>query len=334
MLRRGKVLLVCWGIPASVLAGSYIWLSVEHATPRLWDMIVHESGRHTLRETVLYYSHFLREIPTVVAFVLFLLGASGKIGPGAHTSQEHARGLGWAAIAFAGVLVGVALVRAAADDGWESALLDLAQYRTRDDLMGFGSHWRYHWFSTLWFGAAAGLAPGLMNRLLDSHALGLHRVWMGLAWAYFALLTVVFGLSRDVLFDVRYVGHQAREILTHGPMTLLLGLGLLLAATGRGQHSAARSLSLPRWMTGALWMLAMAIPLYLAVVSLTGDVMEHGQSEQGLAAMVAAHYFEHTLDYLLALLLLGGSLALVNFQVASVGAASSNRRKDRDHADY
>ena len=56
----------------------------------------------------------------------------------------------------------------------------------------------------------------------------------------------------------------------------------------------------------------MVVPIYLAIVAMRGDVMAAGQSDRGLAAMVAAHYFEHALDYLLvALLVLGGFGLLV-----------------------
>jgi hypothetical protein len=42
-----------------------------------------------------------------------------------------------------------------------------------------------------------------------------------------------------------------------------------------------------------------AIPAYLAVSMLRGDVMAVAQSDRGLAAMVAGHLFEHTLDFVL-----------------------------------
>jgi len=40
--------------------------------------------------------------------------------------------------------------------------------------------------------------------------------------------------------------------------------------------------------------------------------MAQGQSDFGIGAMVGAHYFEHALDYLLVLLIMGGGLALTN----------------------
>lgn len=43
------------------LAASYLWLAVHHGTPRLWSVVVHESGRYTLgagdvRTTLFWYS--------------------------------------------------------------------------------------------------------------------------------------------------------------------------------------------------------------------------------------------------------------------------------------
>ncbi len=170
---------------------------------------------------------------------LFLLGTSGVAATGAAAGGGVRQGVvsrrvGWAALLLAAGLVGGALLRTATLHGWTSAWLDLAQYRTRDDLVGFGSHWRYHWLSTVWFGAAVGLAPALTGRLGWSVRLAPHRAWTALAWGYVLVLTVVFGLSGDVFLDVRHAGHQAREILTHGPVTLLLGIGVVVRAGRSG----------------------------------------------------------------------------------------------------
>jgi hypothetical protein len=60
--------------------------------------------------------------------------------------------------------------------------------------------------------------------------------------------------------------------------------------------------------------LVLAIPTFLTVVSLRGDVMAQARSDHGLAAIVAAHYLEHSLDYVLLTLLLVGGLARVNLR--------------------
>jgi hypothetical protein len=311
--RRIRVAIaILFVVPAVVLVASYAWLAVDHGTLALRDVIVHESGRYTLGETVFYFSHFLREVPTAIAYALFLLGISGGAGlPGSGGVPARWRAV-VAAFAFLGAaaLVAVALGATVRADGLDSALRDLLQYRTRDDLLDYGSHWRFHLLSTVWFGAATGLAVPAGRWLFGTPVLRFNRTWTGVAWGYVLALTVVFGVSADIFVDGRYVGHQAREILTHGPVTLLLGIGVLLAMADRRarpnrsgmlEHSAVRVVFASAFLL---------IPLYLAVAALTGDVMAHGQTDLGLGAMVGAHYFEHTLDYMLVLLILFGGLAL------------------------
>jgi hypothetical protein len=335
-LRVRHLRTACFAIPALVLAASYAWLALDHGTLLLWNVIVHESGRYTLGQTVLYFSHFLREVPTAITYALFLLGVSAAAAP----EQARAGALkslhGWLSLALAGTLVAGALLLAARSHGWNVALQDLLQYRTRDDLWGYGTHWRYHWLGTLWFGAATALAPAVSRWLTGEPALRSHAFWTRAAWGWFLALTLVFGLSADVFLDARYAGHQAREIMTHGPVTLLLGIGVLLAvgasrapvvpgapgrvpagapphlpatgAAGAGTGTERRPVRvLPQWISG---LVVVVVPVYLAVIAVGGDVMEQGQSEFGLGAMVGAHYFEHALDYVLVLALLSAGVSI------------------------
>jgi hypothetical protein len=314
--RLRLALILCFGSPAFVVLASYVWLALDHGTLLLWNVVVHESGRYTLGQTVLYFSHFLREIPVAVGYALFLLGISGGAARRAAAVDGHARLTGGIALFMAGGLVATALFVSAASHGWTSAAQDLFQYRTRDDLAGYGTHWRYHWLSTLWFGAAAGLAPSLSRWLVGTRVLHPVRFWARLAWAYFLVLTLVFGVTADIFLDARYAGHQAREILTHGTLTLLLGIGVLLA-TGEDSAPADSASSRRPDRQSLPWIFAAVIlllPAYLGFLSLSGGVLDQGQSEFGVGAMVAAHYFEHTLDFILVLLLVGGGLAFTGSQ--------------------
>lgn len=306
---RRYIVAACVAIPLAVLLASYLWLASNHGTLRLWNVVVHESGRYTLGETVLYFSHFLREVPIAVAYALFLLSASGNVALGGVGGGRRGLSLPrWVFLVGAAVLVGVALLVTSLGAGPGSALEDLLQHRTRDDLAGYGTHWRYHWLSTLWFGAIATLAPALTRRVPGLPELGVSGAWTRAAWVYFGALTIIFGLSTDIFVDARYAGHQAREILTHGPVTLLLGLGMLLAWSSGDRTGSERHDPVAR-ATPLLVGVALLVPIHLLIVSLHGDVMAEGQSALGLSAMVAAHYFEHSLDYLLVLLLLLGGLA-------------------------
>lgn len=312
--RPDTLVRVCFAIPAAILVVCYAWLALERGTVWLWNVPVHESGHYTLGATILYFNHFLREVPTDLVYALFVLGAvSGAFaglrdGPARHTARP------W--FACAAGLVAVALFLSAAEQGWVGALRDLAQMRTRDDLVAYGSHWRFHWLSTLWFGAAAYL---ILPRVVPGALTGGESVATGLtpsrlAWGAFAGLTLAFGMSADIFTDVRYAGHQAREILTHGPITGLLAIGVVRRAAVRNVPETVQTeqrAHRPYWLD---WLAAVGfviIPLWVGGVTLAGDPMAAGQSEQGLAAMVAGHVFEHTLDYVLVMMLVGGGCALM-----------------------
>jgi hypothetical protein len=123
------------------------------------------------------------------------------------------------------------------------------------------------------------------------------------AWSYFLGLTAIFGLQLESILDPWFIRHQAREILTHASVTLPLGLGLLAIihrSVGAGQGARPDRPSVPRF-AGVL-----AIPAYCGIAVLATDALTTGQSERGLSAMVAAHYFEHSLNFVLIGLLVVG----------------------------
>ena len=295
---------VLWGIPAVAVVGAYLWLAWDHQTAWLWGVTVHESGAYTFGQTVLYFRHFLRELPVDVAYALFLVAAAapfaagrgaGGGGPGGETRRP------WLATLLAGGLVAVAATAAVRDAGLGSALLDVGQFRTRDDLVAYGSHWRFHWLSTLWFGLAVAVLAG---PVLGAARSACGRTAWRVAWGYVVCSTLVLGVSSEIFTDIRYVGHQAREIATHGTVTLWAGFAVLRGQAGSSSGAESREIASGggggygrrHLVAGAL---VVSIPAYLAVVMLHGDVMEVAQSDQGLSAMVAGHLFEHSLDFAL-----------------------------------
>lgn len=299
------VLLLCLGLPAALGVLAYAWLAFDHRTLWLWEVVVHESGRYTLGETVLYFNHALRELPILLAMAGFAgAGYAKALGPSPLTpaGQRKAKRVAGATLGAGLAVVVLVGAGAVAQQGLEVALGDLLQFHTRDGVAAYGSHWRYHLLSTVWFGVAASLAAPLVAGGVASG----RPAWA--PWLYVAILTALFGVSSEVFFDVRYAGHQAREILTHGLVTLPLVLGVLAlteAALG-GPHAAARKAS-ARGRGFWFWLVVfLIIPAHLGAVSLAGDVQAAGQFERGWAAVVAAHLFEHTLDYGLVTLLAAG----------------------------
>lgn len=292
-------------IPFALIVASYVWLATTHDTLALAGVIVHESGRYSLTETVFYYSHFLREIPTDVSMALFSVAAFREVfGPAERTLRRSM--LGWICAAGGVALALVAFVESARAHGTASTWLDLLQHRTRDDASAYGSHWHYHLASTVWFAVGAPVALRLLAAVSNvaptpAAQSQRRRSWIA-AWTFFAGLTFVFGVSPLVITSVLYTGHQARELATHVPITMLLVFAALASvdandASPGGDTSVAGRLRQALRPSPIRVAVALAIPLALAAVTLSGDVMGEGQSAGGLAAMVGGHVFEHVLDY-------------------------------------
>jgi hypothetical protein len=318
----------CFALPVVVLIAMYAWLAVDHGTLWLWNVTVHESGRYTFGATVLYFAHFLRELPTLIAMCLFVLAAYGLPSRGAGDSK--AGGYAILALVAAGLLCVVAFTVSVGQHGADEAFRNLFQFHTRDDQTSFGSHWRYHWLSTVWFGVAIPLVARLGALWLGAPMPSPdrdRRPFVIAAWGWFALVTVTFGLSGAILSDALYVGHQAREIATHALITMPLALGIVAWVARRDRHAhagiedsgpasgehARRTATDEGRVFGFAWYqfgLVLAIPLYFVLPIQYGDVMEAGQTRLGLASMVGAHVYEHSLDYLFVALILIGTYGL------------------------
>jgi len=282
------------GVPLALVAAAFGWLAAEHDTWHLWHVTVHESGRYTLAQTVFFFRHFLREVPVDVAMGLFCAAAVAAAEPGARRRPSPAIS---ATIALG--LVMLAFAVASREEGARRAMQDLLQFRTRDDDSTYGAHWNFHLLSTVWFGSAALMAAAVWaGRGGAVRLVGTARTLHLVAWAWVALLTVVFGVQGEVFTSARYIGHQAREILTHGLITLPLTIGLLRWATDRGKtpdpgRQIAHVASGQRML---LWLAVAGIPVFLAVAFRRADLAATAQMHSGLAGVVAAHVFEHLLD--------------------------------------
>jgi hypothetical protein len=295
---RQRWVLVLRFVPLLLLILSYAWLSVSHGTPWLWNVPVHESGHYTLGETVLFVRHHLREIPVDVAMALSLAAAIRVVS--APSTLRPVKWPIWCAL----ILTAGSFAASAAQEGAGEALRDVLQYRTRDDDVGYGSHWRFHFLSTIWFAVAAALLAAVSTgtgRVLRAKRGSAGRRLNAALWGYIILLTVAFGFTTEPFTSNRYVGHQAREILTHGLITLPLVFSLAWRPDTDGAGPDAERSILP--VTVTAWLLVIAIPVFLAVAFAQGGLEETAQLSSGLAGVVAGHVFEHVLDYVLVALL-------------------------------
>lgn len=289
----GRWVVACLGLVLAVLSGAFAWLALDHATVGPSNIVGRESD-------------FLREIPTVLAMALFLASTYGTpAGWRPDRTAARAPKIWVPALLAAGLLVVATAVLVSLEVGAREAARTFSRLYTRDDGSALGSHWQFHWLSTLWFALATPLAAWFGYRFLGGPAPNGSRrsTSRRIAWLYFVGLTVALSFGFEPFFDPRFIGPQARDIVTHAVTTLPLGLGLIaLVHRVLGVTPGASSPD----RLGVRIVAVLAIPAYLAVAGLLGESMATGQTDRGLAAMLAAHFVEHVPDYVLTGLLVVG----------------------------
>lgn len=301
LIRRLAVVLL--GVPLLILVAAYVAISVHHGTPLLWNVVVHEDGHRTLAQTVFYFEHTTRELP-IDLFLGVMVGAAGAwaLAP----AHGDATGLspGVTRLAVAALLAAVALmtIATAAQLGMGSLRDNLLQYHTREGApLVWGAHWRYHLLERgpmliavfAFFGVLRALRP---DRPGATRAGG---VVIAVVAAYI-LVTAIFTPSLSALalpfVDTRYLGHELREILTHGLVTVPLGIGVVLLQAPRDVRFATRP---GKDFAGALLsgLVALAAVAYVLVAAVLGGSATAGQS-QSMVVLLAPHFFEHTFTYI------------------------------------
>ena len=119
------------------------------------------------------------------------------------------------------------------------------------------------------------------------------------ALAGYAVLTILFGLTRAPFVDPVVIGHQARELATHTLVTVPLGLGATLMCARETPVSLGGVLARCRErdliVPGLVSVLA---GVYLAVAVVLTGASQKGQTDNTMA-LVFPHFFEHTFSYVL-----------------------------------
>jgi hypothetical protein len=279
--RRG-VLLFC---PPAVLAAAYLAICVHFHSAWPWNLAIHEDGRHTLWQTVFYFEHALGELP-----LEWLLGWSVAGAALWYAGETIALPPLRMALAAAVGLDALILTASWREVGAQSSLMWFFQYRTREgERLLYGSHWRYHLMSeaalillTLAMAAWAGDGGWRARRTT--------LFWTSVA--VFAALTAIFGWSAAPFRDARYLGHEARETLTHGLVTVPLAVSVCLAMAGR-PGKARRTPRAAWWAFGGFALLA----AYQAVAAALAGSRSQAQSND-LVKVLCVHFFEHALSYL------------------------------------
>ncbi len=295
--------------PAVVLLVAFGGICVQTGTFWPWDRVVHEDGRRTLIETILYFEHASRELLLDLVLGIAVAGAVLRFfGETTWLAGRTRRGVvgGLMALTLAvGLLVlGGTLSR----EGVPGLLENLAQMPTRPGApLRWGGHWRYHLLERIATMCLSFAVAGALAWLIG-HPAGTGRRGariFGGALIVFGATTVMFGVTREPFVEAVFLGHQLRELLTHGLVTVpvALGMGLAIAAPGEGVRAAG---SHRRTWTSALGCGALAVALgaYLLVGATLTGARSQGQV-QNLSDLLFPHFFEHVLSYVLVMLVVG-----------------------------
>jgi hypothetical protein len=313
-------------LPLAACAWAYAWMAHMYGTWDLRGLIVHESGKYTLLQTIFFTNHFCREWPVKLVYILAaaaIFRAGVPVAPLSDADRARARRAGLAALAGAIVLVTGAFLHAVLRSDASTAALDLFQFHSNDTApASWGAHWRFHFLSGLAFlggagflttlaGFATGGPSGSSPAAARERRRGLVR-----ALLIFAAATLVFVPSLEPFLDPRFLGHQFREATG---TDLPIALPLLMTAFLWSDRFLRRRLTSPAaavdsrgedrvpWRRLAGWTLAAAVPVALNAALLLRGAGVSGNRPPGAAGwsivdLYAAHVYEHSLDYLFYLL--------------------------------
>jgi hypothetical protein len=290
-----------WLLPLFILFISYSYLAYELDTPFLFYAHIHESGRYTLLETIFYFDHFIREILVSVLTAFIVAISFYLFSPLPLRDFRRMMSITKYTIPCLLFFLIVVIAGALLKNGFHSFLLDLLQFRTRDNLVSYGSHWHSHLLH-IQFIFFTSLAVSFMYRgithtkstIMNKGGITFLIIWQ----AVIILLTLTFIPDIKPFTDTRYLAHQFREIITHISVTMPLAFAFLIAIEYKSPASqVSHNVSAFKKIGFLLFIGCLAIPLYILIQLSGRNIMAEAQTKTNYFNLLASHYFEHSLDY-------------------------------------
>ncbi len=295
-------------LASGLLLLSYVVICVHTGSAWPFYEVVHEDGVRTLVGTVLYVEHAARELPLDILLGIAIGGSFLFTRPirREHRYREVGRTCKGISFAFAaGFVTMVILVGTVYESGWKPLWDNLLQYHTRPGAaLVWGAHWRYHLLSRLaLILVPLGFVAGLRWLYGGYAGRGMSRGRTVVLGAIAAFLSLTLLFSPDLgtlwlpLFDPIFLGHQAREVVTHGLITLPMTWGICLLRLqpetpppqGYGWTSV--------WLGGA-GIVGILLGLYVGIGALVTGAASQGQTDD-IVMLIFPHVFEHSFSYAL-----------------------------------
>jgi hypothetical protein len=316
---------VLLSLPSAYMMAAYSYLAWWHHRSWLLDTVVHENGRLTLLGSMLYFDHFVGCVPMAIVFALC---AAGGVALTARVPADIADGrAGLAAAVLLGAalaLVAAAFMASVGAAGWQRTIDYALQRIERDGVTSRGGTWNQLQLSNIPIALGA-IGAGSALKVVESAGVPLFPG----GWACLLVAgAILVGMSLATRFrwasfrNPRWLAHSMREVATF-PLT---GIPMALASV----VLVERALSGPRaWAVHPGWPSLILLAGSAAIVAVElalvrgVDVLALAQrpayaSEQlSIPYLLAAHVFEHTLDFALIALASGGFYALVRSLTAT-----------------
>ena len=298
-------------IPLLTYAISYIYLAYYHSTLNLWPVIIHEGGRYTLLETVLYASHFLGHVYVHVTLSFLFVGCFCLFhAPDSLPIRTFKTFV--MPIVFLIIFLLISIVISLHLFGREETFSYLLQKKQSVTVYAQGGSWNLHLPSTmmlfLLIPAYLYVTLYLIRRSIGINLSGFRLI--GVACLLFIIITIC--LNHDLYkpikvgwTDPRYLAHSVRELATF-PLTYFpLALCLLLK-----NNFNAQAIHTQRVHSTLHWKLLLIVALvflvlfiYQCLISLKSGISNLAQKptfakdgQLGVPYLLASHYFEHVLD--------------------------------------
>jgi hypothetical protein len=276
-----------------------------YETLNLCNVTVHENGKYNLLETILYYDHFCREFFICTLLALFIVGFFLSYGSAKPRKSGNAGKYFLVCFFILVLFLVIVFLGSISKIGLEETSLDVFQYRTRDNLIEFGSHWRYHFLSRIGLFTSSAVIITFYRITHDKKQWILSKY--GLSILIFAsishiIATLLLGITNQPFSDPRYLAHQGREFITHNLLTIPVLIVILCFLEGKFADVHSNSLieaSNNLYLHFLFWsFLSILIPSFLWIQLKNTSISLVAQQNWSVWDLLAFHFFEHSLDYI------------------------------------
>jgi hypothetical protein len=288
-----RFLYLAVGFPVLMWLLSYIYLAMYYRQLNIFWLKIHETKKRNLWHTLFYFNHFLREAPLDTFYVFCAYWTISSLAPDNFT-QNFIEDATWNLILF--IFVIVIMAGSIKTVGIKNTLLDLLQFRARDDQVFFGAHWNMHFLSTLCLMLIV-ILPAFFKSGPDTQKLTI-------IFILFIAISLVLKTDMRAFTDRRWLMHGIREVFTF-VLIAMIPFYILLASN---TSLLPLKLTLPAiFIIGAI----LVTVFYYTIIFLKTNIQKTAETEFPALYLITNHFFEHFLDFfymaLLFIVLLGNN---------------------------